>query len=99
MGDMNKRSRGGWQFQQRILGREKQGGIYGEQNPDPAPDAYAVQRTDGGFLVTHYADAGAEKPCCRPVSVRLRAGESDHDALGRAAAMIEKQHEPTRAIA
>jgi hypothetical protein len=65
---------------------------YSDEHPDPSPDCVAVKRIDGGFIVTHYPHIDAEKPCCRPVRVRARAGEDEQDTLRRAHQLVEQQH-------
>ena len=96
MGDLAKRPRGGWQVGTHLFGRNKQS-LYNEAHPDPAPDVVAVKRLpDGQFIVAHYPNADAEKPCCRPVHVRTRAGEDEVATLARADQMIEQQHAEQR---
>jgi len=94
MGDMAPRPRGGWQVGQRILGRNKQSGLYGDGWTDPAPDVYAVERTSNGFTVRHFQAMDDARMCCRPVIVRRRKDEDDITALARAYRLIEQQHAP-----
>jgi hypothetical protein len=51
-----------------------------------------VKRIDGGFIVTHYPHIDAAKPCCRPVRVRGRAGETEQETLLRADHLVDQQH-------
>lgn len=76
-------------------------GPYSEAYPDPAPDVYSVKRTpdDRTFTVTHYPHVDDDKPCCRPVQVTLREGETAIDALARAYQMVQRQHAPAAEVA
>lgn len=71
-------------------------GPYSDEHPDPAPDVYSVRRSDDDrtFTVTHYPHVDDTKPCCRPVQVTLREGETAIEALTRATVMVQRQHEP-----
>jgi hypothetical protein len=81
---MAPRPRGGWQVGGR-RGDERRIGPYGPDNPDPAPDCYAVQRSATGrtFVLTHYRHIDADKPCCVHI-VNAMDLESDDEALARA---------------
>jgi hypothetical protein len=72
--------------------RRERAGIYGPENPDPAPDVFAVARVDDTFIVRHYPNVDAEKRCCL-VKVTLQPGESDVDALLRGGQLVDRQHE------
>lgn len=91
MADLSKCPRGGWQIGNVRRERGRNFGPYSDENPDPAPDVFAVKREDGAFVVTHYPHVDDTKACC-VVKVTPRAGESETEALSRADQMIERVH-------
>lgn len=90
MGDMAPRPRGGWQVGTHFsrIAKALAGGP-----PSESPDVYTVDRSAAPtFVVRHFPSAEAGRPCCRPVKVTRRVGESEVDTLARATHLCEQQH-------
>lgn len=72
---------------------QRHSGPYGPENPDPAPDCYIVARLDDDtFVVRHYPNRDAQKPCCVAKVSRKHEDESDVDVLLRASSICDGRH-------